>query len=652
MAETKLCSLNELFNTKFFRIPDFQRGYSWGDVQLEDFWSDLENLKDRKSHYTGLLTIEPIYKNNIEPTENWKDDLWLFEKGFNAYYLIDGQQRLTTSIILINEILNTVDSDIFFNTKEYWTKKFLYESYKGDYKSYIFGYEKDNPSDEFFKTRILQQESSSSDKVPESTLYTMNLDNAKKFFEKKLSKLNHDEIENLFKKLISSFKFNLYEIDDELNVHVTFETMNNRGKKLSTLELLKNRLVYLTTLFDDEMEGNRLRKDINESWKTIYEYLGKNKDKVLSDDEFLRDHWIMYFTYNRKESSSYAKFLLNDYFISYNVLKDKVNLDDIKSYIKNLQVSVKSWFYLHNPEYSSLSNSIKEWLCKLNRLKMRSFTPLLIAVMNKYTESKCIEKEFLSMLKVVERFIFLIFMVSQRRSDLQNSVIYRYANEFHNNKKTIQEVIKDISYLIDGEGGEGDDYYYDGWLDINKFISYLDDKKRKEEGFYSWNGLRYFLYEYELELQQKARGKEKISWNDFEKRNKDETIEHVYPQTANDKYWKEHILKYVKKQNERFMLLHSLGNLVLLSRSKNSELQNKDFDFKKSHEDKDGNRVGFFNGSYSEIEISNYNEWNASVILERGIKMLEFMESRWGIDFNEWEVKPIDILGLGFLDKK
>ena len=70
MAETKLCSLNELFNTKFFRIPDFQRGYSWGDVQLEDFWSDLENLKDRKSHYTGLLTIEPIYKNNIEPTEN------------------------------------------------------------------------------------------------------------------------------------------------------------------------------------------------------------------------------------------------------------------------------------------------------------------------------------------------------------------------------------------------------------------------------------------------------------------------------------------------------------------------------------------------------------------------------------------------------
>ena len=143
-----------------------------------------------------MLTIEPIYKNNIEPTENWKDDLWLFEKGFNAYYLIDGQQRLTTSIILINEILNTVDSDIFFNTKEYWTKKFLYESHKGDYKSYIFGYEKDNPSDEFFKTRILQQESSSSDKVPESTLYTMNLDNAKKFFEKKLSKLNHDEIEN------------------------------------------------------------------------------------------------------------------------------------------------------------------------------------------------------------------------------------------------------------------------------------------------------------------------------------------------------------------------------------------------------------------------------------------------------------------------
>ena len=77
--------------------------------------------------------------------------------------------------------------------------------------------------------------------------------------------------------------------------------MNNRGKPLSNLELLKNRLIYLSTLLDiDESIRMRLRKDINETWKTIYEYLGKNKNNTMDDDEFLRNHWIMYFKYDAK----------------------------------------------------------------------------------------------------------------------------------------------------------------------------------------------------------------------------------------------------------------------------------------------------------------------------------------------------------------
>ena len=201
MAETKLCSLNEIFNERFFRIPDFQRGYSWENSQLEDFWNDLINLKAGKSHYTGLLTIEPILRANIEGSDKWKDDLWLFERNFKAYYLIDGQQRLTTSIILINEILSFIKDgdDIFFNSKDYWVNKFLYQSYKNEYKSYIFGYEKDNPSDEFFKTKILKQKSSGADKYPENTLYTMNLENAKLFFKEKLSYLKIEDIESILK---------------------------------------------------------------------------------------------------------------------------------------------------------------------------------------------------------------------------------------------------------------------------------------------------------------------------------------------------------------------------------------------------------------------------------------------------------------------
>ena len=232
MAENRLLSLSEIFNQKIFRIPDFQRGYSWTEEQLEDFWGDIQNLKSDRIHYTGLLTVEAINKQDVAKVEKWQEDLWLLEKGLNAYYVIDGQQRLTTSIILIHEIMKLFkDEDgINFDRKETWVNKFLYQKYAKDYKSYIFGYERDNPSDEFFKTMVLEQESSTADKVPKQTLYTSNLIYAKKFFENKLNALNKENTEELFKKVVNKLKFNFYEIDTELDVFVTFETMNNRCK--------------------------------------------------------------------------------------------------------------------------------------------------------------------------------------------------------------------------------------------------------------------------------------------------------------------------------------------------------------------------------------------------------------------------------------
>ena len=82
----------EIFNQKFFRIPDYQRGYAWGEKELKDFWEDLQNLEEgrRKNHYIGLLTVKGIEKEEIEGLEKFQEDLWMFDKGFDAFYVIDG----------------------------------------------------------------------------------------------------------------------------------------------------------------------------------------------------------------------------------------------------------------------------------------------------------------------------------------------------------------------------------------------------------------------------------------------------------------------------------------------------------------------------------------------------------------------------------
>lgn len=636
MSDSKLQSLSEIFNNKIFRIPDFQRGYSWEERQLDDFWEDIQNLSPNKIHYIGLLTVEPIKNGDIQNVEKWKDDLWLLKKGMSAYYVIDGQQRLTTLIILLHEILRTFDENegINYGAKSEWIDRFLYRSYNQIYKSFVFGYEKDNPSDEFFKTKILEQDSSAADKYPE-TLYTANLMFAKNYFAEKLKVLSKKDKESIFDKAVNRLKFNYYEIDDSLDVYVTFETMNNRGKDLSHLELLKNRLIYLATLLhvDDETKG-RLRRDINETWKTIYEYLGKNKENPLDDDVFLFNHWIMYYTYDRSQSDVYADFLLKKKFTSKNVIGGHISIKDIKDYIDSLAKCVKQWFFIYNIRYSNYSDRIKEYIQKLERVGMGAFPPMIMAVFTKESQ----EDYIWNFLDACERFNFLVFAISHRSSNTQNSNLYRMAREYYMGNTDIETITAEIDFLTDGE----DDNYYRGWFDLERFKNHIQELffKNEKDGFYSWSGLRYFLYEYELYLQDSANPK--VKWEDFSKRIKEDTIEHIYPQSATDIYWKDRFGQL--KPTEKRIYLNTLGNLLLLSRSKNSKLQNYDFEKKKCLKNKDGKDIGYYNGSYSEIEVAQQKEWTTETIKERGLSMLQFMEERWKFKFSDWDINMEDIL--------
>jgi hypothetical protein len=73
-------------------------------------------------------------------------------------------------------------------------------------------------------------------------------------------------------------------------------------------------------------------------------------------------------------------------------------------------------------------------------------------------------------------------------------------------------------------------------------------------------------------------------------------------------------------------LLHSLGNLVLLSKTYNSSIGNKCFDVKKEI---------FSTASYNTIEISQNLSWTINDIYSRGEKLLQFMSDRWNISFQE-----------------
>ena len=103
------------------------------------------------------------------------------------------------------------------------------------------------------------------------------------------------------------------------------------------------------------------------------------------------------------------------------------------------------------------------------------------------------------------------------------------------------------------------------------------------------------------------------------------------------------LMKCLSAQQKRF-LSHSLGNLLPLSRAKNSSLQNDSFVLKKNN----GNGVGYYNGSCAENEVGQLEGWNPEEVLSRGLRLLKFIEERWSIALGDENVKR-QLLCLDFV---
>ncbi|MSN95875.1 DUF262 domain-containing protein [Campylobacter sp. FMV-PI01] len=613
----KTLSLIEIFNDCYFRIPDYQRGYAWDDKNLEDFWNDLNNIEDNQKYYMGVLTTEFV-SDKEKSSGSFEYDYGAKSKESKVFYIVDGQQRLTTIIILLKAIVDRAKelgldflSDMEIDDIE---KKFLFKKLPENVLGFIFAYTKDNPSDEFFKSRILNKESASNNF--ENTIYTNNLKFAKEFFYKKIKNFNENQLNSLYKKVVFDLKFMKYEVNDDFNVCIVFESMNNRGKSLSNLELLKNRFIYLSAnLKATDDAKQELRKDINEVWKNIYHYLGKNPDLKLDDDDFLYNHWIMYF---EDTNEVYKDSLLNKHFT---IKNNKLTIQYIKDYIFDLKRSVRNWYFLHivNDSDFKIDNTSKEYLAKLHRLEgFNHFKPLILAILNNENLTK---NSLAYILKLIEKFIFLMFAITQKRTDFSKNTFFKLAHSIHTKKSNLDDMKNKILEKSKG-------------YNINVFYQDLSDKFKWNKGYYSWRYLKYFLYEYEEYLCEKYKGQDKkLSWDEFSKYKQNfASVEHILPQEP-EKYWNDIYKKY---KNNIKNLTHSIGNLVALSKQRNSTFSNYDFETKKI-----GNKefIGYKNGSYAEIEIALNNKWDYEEIKQRGLNMLEFMQKRWSFEdenFDFW----------------
>ncbi len=665
-----LKNLDTIFESSLFRIPDYQRGYSWTAMQLEEFWSDLLCLKLPQNHYTGMIMLKRVPKEEIKSKDEWIHERWFIEEDEKneVYHVVDGQQRFTTIIILIFELLKhcekngisfRLDSESIEGMDEIKKKFFCLKH--GNLTTYRFGYEANNPCCEYFHCRILEENLSKN--LDESvSLYTRNLDFAKHFFAEKVAEFTSEQVKEIFQKLLYHFMFVSYKMDDEFNVYVAFEAMNNRGKKLSYLEILKNRLIYLTTLLPVSKEEKKdVRDKIHETWKQIYRFLESDKE----DDDFLRDHWIIYFGYDtrkieKNKNIPFYTYLLNRYFIQQNVDSSNpyiptleevgyeeqeddeeseetsnsfnqaitITLKDIEDYVNSLSELIPYWYQLHHPN-PSVNPKIYNYLLRLNQLGFVN-SKSLITVLLWDTIS---EEDKVECLKLIERYNLLYYRLNNYSSTSGSTAFYNLARDLYHRKITISDVKKTLSTI---------EFLSDNHVVVSNGITNKFEKLFKSDGFYSWSPyIKLVLYIYDNQLSSTL-SERHLNYDEYFKQDSKDhySLEHIYPQNPkkNDTYWNTYFGLYSADQRKR--LCGSLGNLLPLSSWANSSLSNASFPEKK--------QMRYKNGSKSELEVARKRNWTPEDILERGMLLLNFMEKEW--DFiipNDKERKKI--LGLEFM---
>lgn len=636
--QNDLITLRELLsNDHFYRIPDYQRGYSW-NKEFKTLWNDILRLyrlseKNRK-YYIGMLTLEEI-KEDLQ-SENLLNT--------SSFYVVDGQQRLTSLIIIIKAIFEySKNNEISSITNDDTLQFLLFNETK--IKRFGYSVKRIDGTDDYFDKRIYDGNKD----LSHNNQYLTNINDAANYIEKELNQFDYVDIPKIINIVLDKLVFNVYFITKDFDVRVTFETMNNRGKALTSLELLKNRLMYLSSLFQPNSNyGGMLQNIINRAWKNIYDNLNY-QDSQLSDDEYLKAHWIVYKRLNKKKGDAFIEDILQNEFATdtgtfYNLCVDnKYNeaYELLNKYISSLDLYSGYWAFVNYPENSNISISNEElsWIKRLSRLPNNLFIKASIMVV---VASKEINKaDKIKYYSCLERFVFTNKLLAQDKNDL--SFLITKSQEIlicdtASTKNKIDDLIGSLEnhdLKITKERIE---------KAIYDFKSYIIDKKNY---YYDWNGLKYFLYEFNeyLDVQNAS----PIEWYKLTS----VSIEHVLPQTPIREYWKEAFYNYIGSDNEK-KIINSLGNLLLLSSgAENSSLKNYSFPVKKEMT-VESKKFAYCDGSRSARKIAENEYWTPKEIYERTNELLKFMYEHWFRlyygTYDEWKnlIQKADLINFKY----
>ena len=358
MAATNFKTENNTFrkligNGLTYRIPRFQRDYSWTDEEWEDLWLDLVGTLQpagEPAHYMGYLVLQ-------------SDDDRTFE-------VIDGQQRLTTVSLIVLAILKNMQRLIDAGNEPQANKQRI-DQIRQTYVGYL------DPVTLVSRPKLTLNRNNNSyyqdylvplGHLPQRGFRASEhlLRKAFEWFDRRVAELLKENKGNegmrlaqLVEDMSDRLFFTVITVTDELNAYKVFETLNARGVRLSATDLLKN---YLFSVLDRGNENEHELRNLEERWEAM---VGRLQSENFPD--FLRVHWN-----SRRAFARQAEL--------FKTIRGQVSTREaVFHLLRDMEQDLDTYLALSSPEASDWPQEIKVHAGTLRTFNVRQPYPLLLA---------------------------------------------------------------------------------------------------------------------------------------------------------------------------------------------------------------------------------------------------------------------------------
>lgn len=574
-------SLKELFGRRNIRfvIPAYQRAYAWEKRQYVQYIEDLKEC-DKSKYYLGHF---------------------LFEQDKDTLYVIDGQQRLTTSIIFFSAFINTlkhretewINSDeadriksLMDGISDYYLKDFRRERQKFITVPYDNNFFTDTVIDH--KNNVSQEDLSSKSKI---AIY-----NALIYFEEELANATIEELLSWTSSLENA-SITTFIVRDKLQAAQIFAYQNDRGKGLTNLEVLKAYFMLQLQIYRSQNNEDDIIY-VEKAFEEIYHYIVL---VTVEEDNVLNYYWRAigpkgYYSENVvREVKSWLKTIPQEQ--QTKQIKEFVN-GLSKAFSLILQIEQDNSFYTAN----------------LKNLRNMAYAyPVLI----KAKLSDVTKEVFQRLIKLLENLTFRS-LLRGGRADITSRLqkVLPYAKDTQSFNQMIDSIVWNLR----------NDWWWGYWSD-KEMLNNLNS------GWFYGNRVdNYLLWRYEQYLCNDNYPTPKITYGEVIS---NESIEHIAPQTQPNPIENGYgVYEDIENPSEGITSgnwLNCVGNLLLMAGRQNSSLKNHPFPQKLEVYGKD-NLLNQQKEIIDFVTDKNNPVWDKASIERRFNKIIQAAKDIWSLD--------------------